>query len=506
MKRLCSATIWLFLIHMTTFIRADESSDLFPPQHCAEWSGAQCSWEPNLAKMTVDFGAGYKEPFYAYVTPDVATFYNETKGSRPEVAPRFTGLYGKFINLGKDALSVYWDGGKGTEPTFISDIEPFGATGTSTYPNHVFFTVVKADPEKREVQRWTIASDNMIYYYDPYKGTDAAAKILTSHELQLYQMQLQNLVFAHQYKDFTGRDWLGLYKQKKPPRFHMWRADSLGQTYDIQTKEIHFVEIPHQEELERGMSAYGPRPDQVDRMRKHRDTHTTLNLTMTVLSCAPRVFEIKNFLSNVEVDHILQVAAQTDLHRSTVSGGGGMDTSQHTSNTRTSKNSWLPRRTDFVIDTIYKRAADVLQMNEALLRSRRASEISEMPESHVSVAERLQLVHYEPGEQYAAHHDFAMPGLVNYQPSRFATILFYLNDDFTGGETSFPRWLNGETDRPLKVKPEKGKAVLFYSMLPDGNYDERSQHASLPVKEGEKWLINLWVWDPILDHTVADHL
>ena len=63
-----------------------------------------------------------------------------------------------------------------------------------------------------------------------------------------------------------------------------------------------------------------------------------------------------------------------------------------------------------------------------------------------------------------------------------------------GGETSFPRWLNGETTEILEVKPEIGKAVLFYNVLPDGNYDERSQHAAKPVIRGEKWLTNLWVW------------
>jgi prolyl 4-hydroxylase len=32
--------------------------------------------------------------------------------------------------------------------------------------------------------------------------------------------------------------------------------------------------------------------------------------------------------------------------------------------------------------------------------------------------------------------------------------------------------------------------------LADGNYDERSQHAAKPVTKGEKWLTNLWIWDP----------
>lgn len=65
-------------------------------------------------------------------------------------------------------------------------------------------------------------------------------------------------------------------------------------------------------------------------------------------------------------------------------------------------------------------------------------------------------------------------------------MLFYLNDVEEGGATSFPRWLNAESSQPLRVKPEAGMAVLFYNMLPDGNYDERSQHAAEPVVKGEK--------------------
>ena len=37
--------------------------------------------------------------------------------------------------------------------------------------------------------------------------------------------------------------------------------------------------------------------------------------------------------------------------------------------------------------------------------------------------------------------------------------------------------------------------VLFYSMLEDGNEDDLNLHAALPVKEGENWLANFWVWD-----------
>merc|ERR1711907_388043 len=106
----------------------------------------------------------------------------------------------------------------------------------------------------------------------------------------------------------------------------------------------------------------------------------------------------------------------------------------------------------------------------------------------------LQLVHYDVAQEYTAHHDFGYSHIDdNDQGARFATILFYLNDDMAGGETSFPRWGNGQTFRELMVKPEAGKAILFYDQLPDGNMDDFSQHSAKPVIRGEKWLINLWV-------------
>lgn len=271
----------------------------------------------------------------------------------------------------------------------------------------------------------------------------------------------------------------------------MWRADALGQTHQVVTKEIHFVEMPLEEEMDRGASAYGPRPDVITRIRPHRDIHPTLTLTLTVLSCAPRVFEIQQFLSDVEVEHLLSIARESDLEESSVSSGSASQrTNQKT--TRTSTNSWIPRQKDVMTDAIYRRAADLLHMDESLLRWRRATEIPEFTESKISVAEPLQLVHYEEGQQYTPHHDFVMPGMINLQPSRFATILLYLNDDMEGGETSFPLWVHGK-DEPdtLKVKPEKGKAILFYNLLPDGNYDQLSMHAAMPVTKGEKWLTNL---------------
>ena len=48
----------------------------------------------------------------------------------------------------------------------------------------------------------------------------------------------------------------------------------------------------------------------------------------------------------------------------------------------------------------------------------------------------------------------------------------------------------------MKLHPGKGGAVLFYNLLEDGNGDVKSQHSGMPVMKGEKWLANLWIWDP----------
>ncbi|KAL7524918.1 hypothetical protein ACHAXR_002655, partial [Thalassiosira sp. AJA248-18] len=202
---------------------------------------------------------------------------------------------------------------------------------------------------------------------------------------------------------------------------------------------------------------------------------------------APRAFEIDNFLSQTEVDHIMYLTTGMNLHRSTTAGDTTVDAERDsTRNTRTSLNTWVYREKSTIIDTIYRRAADLLRIDEALLRPRSKEEYPHMKSSG-SLAEALQLVHYDVGQEYTAHHDFGYADFRRKdQPARFATLLLYLNEGMEGGATQFPRWVNAETREGLSVEPKVGKAVLFYSQLPDGNMDDWSHHAALPVRVGEK--------------------
>jgi hypothetical protein len=342
----------------------------------------------------------------------VSTFYNATTGESKQkqvVAPKFQGMFGKFINLSKDPVKVYWKSSSSSRDlVHISDIDPFHSAGTATYPGHTFI-VLSPDVDIHQTKtikplvEWKIQADNSLYYYDPYNSNPVTAqKALAPDQYHFYYLQLQNRAFAHQYREFTGTDWLALYKEKHPPLFHMWRADSFGQTHSVITNEIQFVEVPPNL---RSVSRYGPRPDQLAAVRKYRHQLPELQLTLTAVSCAPRVFEIPNFLSQVEVDHILEMAEQTLMQRSSTQAGSSKqptvqeEEEDEVDSTRTSWNSWVTRSHDMILEVIHRRAADVLQIDESLLRWRRKSEIPEYTDSVISIAEPIQLVHYKEGQR-----------------------------------------------------------------------------------------------------------
>ena len=143
----------------------------------------------------------------------------------------------------------------------------------------------------------------------------------------------------------------------------------------------------------------------------------------------------------------------TGLTRSEVTGEAPQD-----DDTRTSTNTWVERHESPVIDSIYRRAADLTQIDESNFRYQG----SESGESYESIAESLQLVHYGVGQEYTPHHDFGYPPTTSsHQSARFATILLYLNEEMVGGETVFPRAVNSKVHSGLQVKPEKGKVSTF---------------------------------------------
>jgi hypothetical protein len=107
--------------------------------------------------------------------------------------------------------------------------------------------------------------------------------------------------------------------------------------------------------------------------------------------------------------------------------------------------------------------------------------------------EAPSVLHYAPGEQIRDHYDFVDPQSVDDYAGEMArngqrrvTFLLYLNDDYDGGETNFPRL-------GLQYKGRCGEGIYFVNSLADDAPDLRTLHAGCPTTRGEKWIITQFV-------------
>jgi prolyl 4-hydroxylase len=102
------------------------------------------------------------------------------------------------------------------------------------------------------------------------------------------------------------------------------------------------------------------------------------------------------------------------------------------------------------------------------------------------------VLHYEPGQQITEHYDFVNPKMAGYEEEigrrgeRFVTFLAYLNDDYSGGETEFPKL-------GVRHKASRRDALYFVNALPGGGPDTRMVHAGRPPAGGEKWVLTQFI-------------
>jgi prolyl 4-hydroxylase len=179
--------------------------------------------------------------------------------------------------------------------------------------------------------------------------------------------------------------------------------------------------------------------------------------------------EIPNFLTHDECDTLIKIAS-TQLTPSKVYNENSDDVmTDH----RISDQCWLSDTDHNIVNKI----------------STITSNICNKPKEN---QELLQVVKYSTGGFFNPHYDTCMGDDPDYckrmngkAGPRYGTLIVYLNDDFTGGETIFPN-IN------KTVKPEKGKAVFFYTTDTNGNLLNESLHAGNPVISGNKWICNKW--------------
>lgn len=110
----------------------------------------------------------------------------------------------------------------------------------------------------------------------------------------------------------------------------------------------------------------------------------------------------------------------------------------------------------------------------------------------VEQLEPLEVLHYAVGERFKPHVDFFHPALPHFSEQmrvrgqRISTCLVYLNEDYDGGETDFPRI-------GVKFRGRPGEALVFGNVRENGAGDMNTLHEGLAPTRGEKWLLSQWI-------------
>lgn len=192
------------------------------------------------------------------------------------------------------------------------------------------------------------------------------------------------------------------------------------------------------------------------------------------ISIDPPIWVVHNVLDESVCNHLVQLGQQR-MHRSTV-----VDKSQIHQD-RTSWSAFLDYEQD-----------PIVQYTESLMQS-----FIHLPRTHL---EGLQVVRYEPGQQYKPHYDWFVPGSELFDQhmvqggQRLVTIFAYIEaSQLTGGKTSFPN-LN------VSVTPRLGSIVIWPNVMYKQSKtkmakfveDPRTLHGGEPVIHGRKHGLNVW--------------
>lgn len=171
----------------------------------------------------------------------------------------------------------------------------------------------------------------------------------------------------------------------------------------------------------------------------------------------------KQFITDKECTYLRECAEPLFKESKLVSG--------HMKNVRKSETAWLSKKDPVVAQVIGRVCA-----------------LCDIPISH---AEKMQVVKYGVGDYYHEHFDASCDDrqeCVEFEKNggqRVVTMILYLNDDFDGGHTHFPKLQQD-------FVPVKNNGLLFYS-LEKRQCHPLSLHAGKPVKKGTKYIANVWL-------------
>jgi hypothetical protein len=209
-------------------------------------------------------------------------------------------------------------------------------------------------------------------------------------------------------------------------------------------------------------------------------------LTLKRVNKFPPIYVIDNFLTNSDLEYFDEKIESCAFQKSFVDNMQPDDENNKSatvldSSHRTSTFFAFKKLHDVKVSSLEQRIADLLGC-------------------WVHQIEALQLVRYLPGQFFGVHHDLGdllendevtLPRKNLLAKRRLVTLFCYLNTLEKGqnGCTYFPKC--GD----LRVKPVRGRAVLWSNIAASGMPDPRTIHAGEAVKgkDAMKYGLNIWI-------------
>ena len=209
------------------------------------------------------------------------------------------------------------------------------------------------------------------------------------------------------------------------------------------------------------------------------------------------IISVNNFLSQQQCSVIINSANKKGWNNSSPSGGGHGRTGNEDART----NSFCVLFDEKLAEDIWNGIKKILPDDlEFLGQNAYFNSVTQGKEwKPAFIYDKMRIYKYDPNEVFPEHIDYKVKRNLKvkgkeYVQQSFLSILVYLNEDFTGGETGYWPDHNGihcrflrnvekqscKKDHQVIITPEIGKLVI---------QDQNILHEGLPTSKGTKYLL-----------------
>ena len=193
-------------------------------------------------------------------------------------------------------------------------------------------------------------------------------------------------------------------------------------------------------------------------------------ITQTILQQSPLIATLDNVLDEHYCQELINESESKTYEKAMITIGKN----QYQANPNIRNNDRIIFEDERLANSLFKQVKPFLPQTIQLGLKEKLWELD-------GLNERFRYYRYSQGQQFKAHFDG------EYERDKFnksfLTLLFYLNEDFTGGATTFYRWQAGYIDRERPnhvITPKKGQALLF---------EHQQCHEGSSVMTGVKYVL-----------------